>query len=143
MGTVRVAATRTPTKTQREEHDVSHVPYRPWCRFCVMGKGLERRHLTQSGDDDRPECLLSTVTSRETQHHCWLLRTHALARRSLQRFDERRCRPHAARLLAKCIDGLSTFERFFSTRTTRMSLPSDLMTLPESSGRWFTARSKS
>ena len=40
----------------REEHDVSHVPYRPWCRFCVTGRGLERRHLTQSGDrdDDRP-----------------------------------------------------------------------------------------
>ena len=45
MGTARVlAAPRTPTKTEREEHDVS------------MGRGLERRHLTQSGDrdDDRP-----------------------------------------------------------------------------------------
>ena len=51
-----LAAPRTPTKAEREEHDVSHVPYRPWCRFCVMGRGLERRHLTQSGDrdDDRP-----------------------------------------------------------------------------------------
>ena len=57
MGTARVlAAPRTPTETEREEHDVSHVPYRPWCRFCVMGGGLEKRHLTQSGDrdDDRP-----------------------------------------------------------------------------------------
>ena len=55
--TARVlAAPRTPTKTEREEHDVSHVPYRPWCRCCVMGRGLERRHLTQSGDrdNDRP-----------------------------------------------------------------------------------------
>ena len=55
--TARVlAAPRTPTKTEREEHDVSHVSYRPWCRFCVMGRGLERRHLAQSGDrdDDRP-----------------------------------------------------------------------------------------
>ena len=57
LGTARVlAAPRTPTKAEREEHDVSHVPYRPWCRFCVMGRGLERRHPTQSGDrdDDRP-----------------------------------------------------------------------------------------
>ena len=74
VGTARVlAAPRTPTKAERVEHDVSHVPYRPWCRFCVMGRGLERRHLTQSGhrDDDRPrECLLTTpVTSAETQHH--------------------------------------------------------------------------
>ena len=57
VGTARVlTAPRTPTKAEREEHDVSHVPYRRWCRFCVMGRGLERRHLTQSGDrnDDRP-----------------------------------------------------------------------------------------
>ena len=57
VGTARVlAAPRTPTKTEREEHDVSHVPHRPWCQFCVMGRGLERRHLTQSGDrdDNRP-----------------------------------------------------------------------------------------
>ena len=53
MGTARVlAAPRTPTKAEREEHDVTHVPYRPWCRFGVMGRGLERRHLTQSGDRD-------------------------------------------------------------------------------------------
>ena len=57
VGTARVlTAPRTPTKAEREEHDVSHVPCRRWCRFCVMGRGLERRHLTQSGDrnDDRP-----------------------------------------------------------------------------------------
>ena len=55
--TARVfSAPRTPTKTEREEHDVSHVPYRLWCRCCVMGRELERRHLTQSGDrdNDRP-----------------------------------------------------------------------------------------
>ena len=57
VGTARVlAAPRTPTKAEREEHDVSHVPYRPWCRVCVMGRGLERRHMTQGSDrdDDRP-----------------------------------------------------------------------------------------
>ena len=49
VGTARVlAAQRTQT--------TADVPYRPWCRFCVMGRGLERLHLTQSGDrdDDRP-----------------------------------------------------------------------------------------
>ena len=83
VGTARVlAAPRTPTKAEREEHDVSHVLYRPWCRFCVMGRGLGRRHLTQSGDrdDDRPRCvMLTTKTSAETQHHCQLQRTDALA----------------------------------------------------------------
>ena len=54
-----LAAPRTPTKAEREEHDVTYVPYCPWCRFCVMGGGLERRHLTQSDDrgDDRPRVL--------------------------------------------------------------------------------------
>ena len=83
VGAARVlAAPRTPTKAEREEHDVSHVPNRPWCRFCVMGRGLESRHLTQSGDrdDDRPRvfALLTTVSSAETQHHCQLQRTDAL-----------------------------------------------------------------
>ena len=46
VGTARVlAAPRTPAKAEREEHDVSHVPY---------------RHLTQSGDrdDDRPRVFV-------------------------------------------------------------------------------------
>ena len=32
------AAPRNPTKAERDEHDVSHVPCRPWYRFCVMGQ---------------------------------------------------------------------------------------------------------
>ena len=69
VGTARVlAAPRTPTKAEREEHDVSHVPYHPWCRFCVMV-------IVMMTD---PDCLLTKVTSAETQHHCWLRRTDAL-----------------------------------------------------------------
>ena len=53
VGTTRaLAAPRTAAKAEREEHDVTHVSYRLWCRFCVMGRGLERRQLTQSGDRD-------------------------------------------------------------------------------------------
>ena len=74
VGTARVlAAPRTPTKAEREEHDVSHVPCRPWCRFCVMGRELERRHPTSSGerDDDRPR-VFADYGCLETLHHCWL-----------------------------------------------------------------------
>ena len=36
-GAGRVLPTpRTPTRAGREEHDVSHVPHRPWCRCWVM-----------------------------------------------------------------------------------------------------------
>ena len=51
VGAARVlAAPRTPTKAEREEHDVSHVLYRPWRRFCVMGRGLERWGATRKPD---------------------------------------------------------------------------------------------
>ena len=114
VGTARVlAAPRAPTKTEREEHDVSHVPCRPSCRFCVMGRGLERRHLTQSGDrdDDRPTVFadygyfsgdsapLSVAKDRRTG-------MTFVAAVSMKGGGD----PHAARLLAKWIDGLGCQE---------------------------------
>ena len=103
-----LAAPRTPTKAEREEHDVSHVPCRFWCRFCVMGSCRERRHLTQSGDrdDDRPRVLadygylsgdstpLLVAQDRRTGM------TFAAAVSVKGGGD-----PHAARLLAKWIHG--------------------------------------
>ena len=71
--TARVlAAPRTPTETEREEHDVSHMPCRSWCRFYVMGRGLERRLLTQSGDrdDDRRRVFAEYGYLSGFQHHC-------------------------------------------------------------------------
>ena len=100
-------------KTEREEHDVSHVPYRPWCRFCVMGRGLERRHLTQSGDrdDDRPRVFAdhgyfsgdSTTLSVAKDRRTGV--TFAAAVSTKGGGD-----PHAALLLAKWIDGLGCQE---------------------------------
>ena len=50
MGMARVlAAPRTPTKAERKEHDVSHVPGPPLVSILLHRRGLERRHLTQSG----------------------------------------------------------------------------------------------
>ena len=111
VGTARVlGAARTPTKAEREENDVSHVPHRPWCRFCVTGRG---RHLTQSGDrdDDRPRVFadygylsgdstpLSVAKDRRTGM------TFAAAVSMKGGGD-----PHAARLRAKWIDGLGCQE---------------------------------
>ena len=113
-GTARVlAAPRTPTKAEREEHDVSHVPYRPWCRFCVMGRGLERRHLAQSGghDDDRPRVfadygyLSGDATPLLVAKDRRIGMTFAAAVSMKGGGD-----PHAARLLAKWIDGLGCQE---------------------------------
>ena len=110
VSTARVlTAPRTPTIAEREEHDASHVPYRPWCRSCVMGRGLERRHLTQSGDrdDDRPRVFVDYghLNGDSTQLLVAKDRRTGMtfaAAVSMKGGGD----PHAARLLAKWIDGL-------------------------------------
>ena len=79
VGTARVlAASRTPTKTEREENDVSHLA--PLVSILCHGKRTgetSRDTVTVMMTD--PECLLTTVTLAETQHHAQLQRTDALA----------------------------------------------------------------
>ena len=33
-----------PSQAEIDEHNVSHLPYRSWCRFCVMGRGKADFH---------------------------------------------------------------------------------------------------
>ena len=33
-----------PTAKQEEEHRIDHYPYRSWCKFCVMGRGIGFQH---------------------------------------------------------------------------------------------------
>ena len=42
------AAPRSPSKI---EWEVLHIPFRSWCRQCVAGRGLERRHLGRKGGE--------------------------------------------------------------------------------------------
>ena len=32
---------REPTEAEREEHEMTHIPFRSWCRHCVRGRGKE------------------------------------------------------------------------------------------------------
>ena len=32
---------KEPTQREREEHEVTFMPYRNWCRQCVRGRGKE------------------------------------------------------------------------------------------------------
>ena len=36
-----------PTPVKVEDHRRSHLPYRAWCKFCVMGRGLGELHCQQ------------------------------------------------------------------------------------------------
>ena len=46
-----------PTLEQPEEHRAPHLPYRSWCRWCVLGRGRGRRHVSASASS-RSACFL-------------------------------------------------------------------------------------
>ena len=33
-----------PTRLEREDHEVTHLPFRSWCEFCVKGRGISTPH---------------------------------------------------------------------------------------------------
>ena len=35
---------KRPSKEEVERHNVTHLPYRSWCRHCVRGKAKRRAH---------------------------------------------------------------------------------------------------
>ena len=40
----------TPTQAEREAHEISHWPYRAWCRFCVQGRGKNLDHARMEAE---------------------------------------------------------------------------------------------
>ena len=106
-------APRTPSRAEREAHDVTHMPYRSWCRFCVMGRGVERRHEARPAerDADRPKVHVdyaylsgdSTPVLVAKDRRTGLTFAAAVSRKGGGD-------PHAARLLARWIDALGCQE---------------------------------
>ena len=41
-----------PTERERREHMNAHRPYRSWCKFCVMGRGVSSPHRRWDAQDD-------------------------------------------------------------------------------------------
>ena len=41
-----------PTKAETDMHRLIHVPFRAWCRECVLGRGRDRYHKRIVGSDD-------------------------------------------------------------------------------------------
>ena len=39
-----------PSKEEREAHNITHLPFRPWCEFCVRGRGRDRYHRRVGGE---------------------------------------------------------------------------------------------
>ena len=45
----------TVSKKQREEHELTHLPYRSWCAHCVRGRGRSTAHKAKKGDTEEEE----------------------------------------------------------------------------------------
>ena len=41
-----------PTVKENQEHLTTHRPYRSWCKFCVMGRGVNAPHQRSDAQDD-------------------------------------------------------------------------------------------
>ena len=41
-----------PTANKHQEHMTTHRPYRSWCKFCVMGRGVCSPHRRSDAQDD-------------------------------------------------------------------------------------------
>ena len=41
------------TKSERDDHNIDHIPYRSWCDACVEGRGRERAHCQRSDEERR------------------------------------------------------------------------------------------
>ena len=42
----------TPTREERELHNLTHTPYRAWCKYCVRGRGKKLAHTCGKAEDE-------------------------------------------------------------------------------------------
>ena len=42
-----------PTPKQVEEHNVTHLPFRSWCPYCVTGKAQDRPHKKSENQNEK------------------------------------------------------------------------------------------
>jgi hypothetical protein len=53
---VKMKDPRLPGEAEIRDHQLTHLPFRSWCRHCVRGRGIEAAHRESKGDrGDTPE----------------------------------------------------------------------------------------
>ena len=52
---MRKADPKTPSKEEVEEHELTHIPFRNWCRHCVRGRGKEEACKREGRVPEVPE----------------------------------------------------------------------------------------
>ena len=67
------------SKQERMEHDLTHCPFRAWCRHSVRGRGVNLGHYCQPKDQDEDRgpgismdyFFMSKEDERRIRFHCW------------------------------------------------------------------------
>ena len=71
---------KTPSKSEIEEHEKLHLPFRSWCKDCVKGRGVASPHSRiLSEDPSAPQVVMDycfprakvTILGQERQHQRW------------------------------------------------------------------------
>ena len=76
-----------PTAREREEHEVTHLPPRPWCKWCCLGRGQHDHHRTIVRVDEPQEIAIPAISL----DYCFMgnSRTRAADNPVLVAFDNR------------------------------------------------------
>ena len=53
--TLRMLDPKRPRQDEVDEHNITHLPYRNWCRHCVRGRGKEAAHKKGDQIIEMPE----------------------------------------------------------------------------------------
>ena len=54
----RMSDPREPSEEERKEHEMTHLPYRSWCKHCVGGRGKDAPHKRQDAQGELHEMHL-------------------------------------------------------------------------------------
>ena len=65
---VKMQDPKEPSEEERREHELTHLPFRSWCRHCVRGRGKEKSCTNQAKEDgNRPEVHLDFMFMGEPE----------------------------------------------------------------------------
>ena len=67
---------KLPSRSEIDEHNLTHLPFRSWCRHCVRGRGKEMPHRRGGEAGDMPElhadmCFWVKKMIRIIWSQCW------------------------------------------------------------------------
>ena len=49
---------KLPSRAEVEAHNLTHLPFRSWCRHCVRGRGKELSHGRAQRETEVPEFVI-------------------------------------------------------------------------------------